>query len=246
MLRVSGSEQDDMMYTLYYSGDSRSEKAGSWFTDEEVVELIQSTYGDDVEESSKTDTEKGAETNETTGDVSRETIDFYMSLDPACSFHAENEMEYRLIAVDRACGSSYYALVGTCDNGKTCSFVNTDPYNGAGGEAKWITFVSESIGFSCLARSGGSFGYLYRTEDGGKSFVTIEYPSPKFQLPDGTYYNPFVMPEKIYEENGKIYMEVGQGPDGDYYDEQGYCHGLYQSSDDGLNWEFVQKMYIER
>ena len=76
--------------------------------------------------------------------------------------------------------------------------------------------------------------------------MTIEYPSPKFQLPDGTYYNPFVMPEKIYEENGKIYMEVGQGPDGDYYDEQGYCHGLYQSSDDGLNWEFVQKMYIER
>lgn len=34
---------------------------------------------------------------------------------------------------------------------------------------------------------------------------------------DGTYYNPFVVPEKVYEKDGNLYMEVGQGADGDYY-----------------------------
>ena len=40
---------------------------------------------------------------------------------------------------------------------------------------------------------------------------------------------------------------VGQGSDGDYYDaELGFCHGLYQSSDSGLNWEFVQNISVSR
>ena len=136
-------------------------------------------------------------------------------------------------------------LVGTQDDGKTCSFVNTDPYNGFGGTSMWLTFVDDNLGFTCLARSGGSYGELYRTEDGGKSFVRIEYPSPKTTLSDGTYYNPFVMLEKVYEEEGMLFLEAGQGSDGDYYGENGYCHGRYVSSDGGLNWEFVEEVPVE-
>lgn len=51
------------------------------------------------------------------------------------------------------------------------------------------------------------------------------------------------MPEMVYEEEGFLYMEVGQGADGDYYDvELGFCHGLYQSSDSGQSWKFVQNI----
>ena len=72
--------------------------------------------------------------------------------------------------------------------------------------------------------------------------MEIKYPSAKAQFSDGTFYNPFVMPEKVYKKDGILYMEVGQGADGDYYDEKGFCHGLYQSTDDGLNWEYVQNI----
>ena len=68
------------------------------------------------------ETEKEAE-------VSQEQIDFYMSLEPECSFLREDGMELRLVPVDRACGSSYYVLIGV-ENGE-CSFVNPDPFLGS-------------------------------------------------------------------------------------------------------------------
>ncbi len=173
-------------------------------------------------------------------EISREIVDYYMTIEPSCSFRTDNGMEYRMIPVDRALGSSFYVLIGTEDGGKTCAFLNPDPYNGFGGEALWITFSNENIGFSCLAHAAGAYGSLYRTEDGGVSWEEIGYPSAKAKLPDGTYYNPFVMPQKVYEENGILFLEVGQGADGDYYDsEEGYCYGMYQSADGGKNWEFV-------
>ena len=86
---------------------------------------------------------------------------------------------------------------------------------------------------------------LYRTEDGGSSFDVVEYPSAKVKLSDGTYYNPFVVPEKVYEEDGKLYMEVGQGADGDYYGEEGFCNGLYESEDNGKTWTYVKEIAVQ-
>ena len=147
-----------------------------------------------------------------------------------------------MIPVDRALGSSYYALIATADNGKSVVMVNTNPYLGSGGGAKWISFLEDGqIGFSCLTYSAGTYGSLYRTEDGGRTFEQIEYPSAKVKLSDGTYYNPFVVPERVYEEDGKLYMEVGQGADGDYYGEEGFCNGLYESEDKGRTWEYVKE-----
>lgn len=194
----------------------------------------------------------GSVGNKTAGEeiakeVSQKTKNYYMTLEPACSFQTEGGMEYRMVAVDRALGSSFYVLIGVEDHGKTCAFVNPDPYNGSGGESRWITFIDENLGFSCLAHGAGSYGSLYRTEDGGSSWEIVGYPSARAKFVDGTYYNPFIMPEKVYEENGILYLEVGQGADGDYYDgELGFCHGLYQSSDRGLNWKFVQNMPVNR
>lgn len=180
-------------------------------------------------------------------EITEEILDHYLNIEPACIFEAEGGREYRMVPVDRALGSNFYILIGTDDQGKTIRFINRDPYEGSGGESRWITFLDENIGFSCLSHAAGSYGSLYRTEDGGISWEEIDYPSAKAKLPDGTYYNPFVMPEKVYEKNGLLFMEVGQGADGDYYDsELGFCHGVYQSKNDGASWEYIKSISIPR
>ncbi|MDD6070822.1 MAG: hypothetical protein PUC12_08435 [Clostridiales bacterium] len=179
--------------------------------------------------------------------LTEETIQYYLSLEPDCSCQTSDGVEYRMIPVDRACGSSYYVLIATADGGKSVAMVNPDPYLGNGGGALWIRFLEDGkTGFSGLSYSGGAYGSLYRTEDGGRSFDKVEYPSAKVKLPDGTYYNPFVMPEKVYEKDGKLYMEAGQGADGDYYGEEGFCHGLYESADNGKTWNYVKEIAVKR
>lgn len=182
-----------------------------------------------------------------TEEVSQEVLETYLNREPACTFVTESGMEYRMVEVDRALGSSFYVLIGTENQGKHCTFVNLDPYNGSGGESRWLTFIDEKLGFSCLAYSAGAYGSLYRTEDGGSSWQVVEYPYVSEKLSDGTYYNPYVMPEKVYEEDGVLFMEVGQGSDGDFYDaELGFCHGMYRSVDQGLKWEFVEIIPVSR
>ena len=166
------------------------------------------------------ETEKEAE-------VSQEQIDFYMSLEPECSFLREDGMELRLVPVDRACGSSYYVLIGV-ENGE-CSFVNPDPFLGSGGQALFIYFVDNEVGYLAKSYSGGSLGELFVTEDGGKSFQNVNIEEPQVKLSDHTSYCPFVMPEEIYQQDNEIYLVMGQGPDGDYHGEAGYSCGVYQA-----------------
>ena len=54
------------------------------------------------------------------------------------------------------------------------------------------------------------------------------------------------MPQKVYEEDGKLYMEAGQGAMGDYYGEQGFCHGLYESADLGKTWQYMGEIPVDR
>lgn len=156
-----------------------------------------------------------------------------------CAYQKKDGTRLRMVAVDRAAGSSYYALL-RAENGINTSVVNWDPYLGSGGSAMWIDFLEDEMtGFSCLAYNGGSLGSLYRTQDGGESFTEITWPSAKRQLSDGSLYNPFVMPEKVWEEDGKLKMLVGQGPEGDYYEDGVWVYGLYESTDRGENWTFA-------
>lgn len=190
----------------------------------------------------KVTADEGLEEGTEGTELTEETIQYYLSLTPDCSFETADGVEYRMVPVDRACGSSFYVLVVTADGGESASMVNLDPYLGSGGSARWISILQDGqIGFSCLTYSGGAYGRLYRTEDGGKSFETVEYPSAKVMLSDGTYYNPFVVPEEIYEKEGKLFMEVGQGSDGDYYGADGLCNGLYESVDHGKNWTYIKE-----
>lgn len=171
-------------------------------------------------------------------EITEDIIRYYKSLEPDASYEMKDGTVYNMLPVDRACGSSYYIL--TAVQGNSLEILNMDPYLGQGGESAWLYFLEdEQIGFSCLTYSGGSYGLLFRTADGGKTFHEVIYPSANVLLPDGTLYNPFVMPEKVWEENGKMYMSVGQGPDGDYYGKKGYCSGLFESADKGVTWSYL-------
>lgn len=188
----------------------------------------------------------GNETESCEDEVSQEYLDIYLTYEADCLYSMPDGSAYRMVPVDRAAGSSYYVLLRVSWDGSKSEIVNRDPYLGSGGYAQYLTFLSDGqTGFSTLSYSGGAKGVLYRTADGGKSFQRIEYPSAKVKLPDGTYYNPFVIPEKIWEEDGLLYMEVGQGADGDYYNDEGFCHGLYSSEDMGITWRFEKELVAE-
>lgn len=199
-----------------------------------------------VEELTLQEAERSAKVEENvTNDtqVSQEYLDLYLTYDADAVDMLADGREYRMVPVDQAAGSRYYVLLLVQADGKTAEIVNSDPYLGMGGAAKWIHFLNDGkIGFSCLSYSGGAKGAFYRTADGGKTFQEVSYPSAKVKLSDGTYYNPFVMPEKMWEEDGILYMEAGQGADGDYYNQDGFCHGLYHSDDRGVTWIYDKEV----
>ena len=54
-------------------------------------------------------------------------------------------------------------------------------------------------------------------------------------------YNPFDTPEEWYQEDGILYMVVGQGDDGDYTRDGRQIKALYESLD-GEAFTFVREM----
>jgi len=167
----------------------------------------------------------------------------YEDYEAECTYTTGDGITYGMIPVDRAAGSSYYVLTARRNSDGKVILVNDDPYCGSGGAAGWITFIDDTtLGFSCLTYNGGDDAFLYRTADGGRSFTQINYPSAKVKLADGSIYNPFTIPEKVWKDGEDLYMLVGQSPySGDYYSEELGKHpsGLYVSHDDGISFEYI-------
>ncbi len=233
-------EKDSLEAWQYWENraDSEAQEEGASGANSEVREECVS--GVDNEARAEGASRMDKETPQ--AEVSEEMPEEWARYEADCFYRKEDGTELRMVGVDRAAGSSYYVLL-KAEGGVNTSVVNRDPYLGHGGSARWIDFLDgDKIGFSCLAYSGGSLGSLYRTEDGGKSFQEITYPSAEIKLPDNTLYNPFIIPDKIWEENGTLYMMAGQGPDGDYYENGIWVYGLYQSEDMGKNWTYTGTM----
>lgn len=137
-------------------------------TEESVSGAYNEIY-DFIEKLSEADRGQAAGIKKTDNslDVSKlpeETVQYYLSLEPECT-DMSGKTEYRMVGVDRACGSSYYALIAV-EAGEELVMVNTDPYLGSGGASMWITFLEDGqTGFSCLAYSGGNSLY------GGRSGI---------------------------------------------------------------------------
>lgn len=54
----------------------------------------------------------------------------------------------------------------------------------------------------------------------------------------GVTFEPFIQPETPYIEGYKLFLLVGQGPEGDF--KGGKLMAKYKSQDKGKSWEFVE------
>ena len=86
-----------------------------------------------------------------------------------------------------------------------------------------MLFVNENIAFITMPYASGDDSDIYYSEDGGISFTKVTLSNE--QIYD-YYYLPTI-------EDGKLYLEVDQGNDGDYNggDSKKYC-----SEDNGKTW----------
>ena len=185
-------------------------------------------------------------TEEINPDITAEGIGLWGTYEPDVTFEASDGREYGLVPVDRALGSSYYVLMSYTKKGDldSAKLINTDPFCGSGGEANLLAFLEDGkTGFIGLTYNGGDDGLLYMTGDGGESFAEVSLPVPEITLPDGRLYNPFTVPEEVWEEAGKVYLKVGQGANGDYYNEELACHpcGIYVSENKGRTFSFLKE-----
>ncbi|MEG2788823.1 MAG: hypothetical protein RR942_13505 [Romboutsia sp.] len=154
-------------------------------------------------------------------------------------FYLKDGVRYKLNVDDKATGSFFYSLQQTTDGGNKWTVLNDNPFNGPTGEASGMYFIDETIGFIGISREGGSSGELYRTEDGGKSFNKLEFDSKEVTLDNGDSISPFDTPGVPYEKDGGLYLNIGQGADGDY---NGNSSLIYTSKDKGQTWEYVKEV----
>lgn len=155
-------------------------------------------------------------------------------------YYFNEQFGYQLAVVDAAAGSRFYALKQTLDGGESWEILNPDPFLGSTGVSSGITFIDEQLGFIGLSHSGGSYADLYRTVDGGLTFEPVTLPLVEVPLTDNEKYEAFDFPEMPYEENGKLYLLINQGQDGDY---NGANKLLLLSDDKGKSWEFAEEVW---
>lgn len=161
-----------------------------------------------------------------------------MCKDTDLSCKSENGKEYRMINTDAACGSRAYTLIVSDNHGKNVQLVNANPTNEMLGTMKCFQMFDDGTGYISEIWNGGSDGELLRTEDGGKSFTLSDLPSPKAKLPDGTYYNPFAVPQMPEKHRDELTLIVKQSEDsGDY--KGGRVAGQYTSDDNGKTWKYA-------
>ena len=116
-----------------------------------------------------------------------------------------------------------------------------DPFLGEMGGSDDLTFIDEQLGFAVLAKGGGSYANLYRTNDGGKTFLPVKIIL--YTVTQGGYdYEPFDYPGVPFEEDGQLFLEVGQGADNDY---AGGVKALYTSNDLGNTFGFVEILEVD-
>lgn len=156
------------------------------------------------------------------------------------SYLINEELGYQLSIVDAALGKRYYELLETKDGGESWDAFNPDPFLGEAGGSAGITFIDESLGFIALSKQSGTRAILYRTVDGGESYEKVSFPTVEVPLIDNETYEAFTFPGMPFEEEGKLYVLVGQGAEGDY---KGGIYGLFVSTNRGETWEYLGEQW---
>lgn len=137
---------------------------------------------------------------------------------------------YVSFAVDRTGGSDYYGSFRTFDFETWDSVpLPQELYS----NATCVFWKDDSVGYY------GSGDCYYLTRDGGESYEQRALPQNE-EIVARLGYNPYDALEGMYQENGVVYMVIGQGDDGDYAENGKLFRALYRS-EDGIHFSFVEE-----
>ena len=157
--------------------------------------------------------------------------------DGSVYFFLDDSTGYRLLVADAAAGSRFYELEMTKDGGQSWNQRNADPFNGNSGVAEGIEFFNENLGVIGLTGASGDYSTLYLTQDGGKTFSTIELPVDEVtELPDTASEYGFTISDYDYcrmpqQKDGKLVIKVISAV--------GETDGiLFESTDSGNTWNY--------
>lgn len=148
---------------------------------------------------------------------------------------------YRMVVIDAAAGSRLYGLLRSLNGGSVWEIVSLDPFHQRSGMGMEFIFLNEELGFAALMQNGGDNAELFVTEDGGRNYTPVVMEGYVVTLDNGYTYEPFDYPEMPYEEDGVIYVQCGQGLDGDYDGGDAAGLALYRSVDGGHTFTFVER-----
>lgn len=171
--------------------------------------------------------------------------DWWTEIDPECVWSFDDGSEISLVPVDRATGSNFYVMLGkNLSDPETIYIVNDDPFHGQGGGMADMVFLDQELGFVTLYHNAGENGSLFRSCDGGANFEPVEIATAveRVKKADGTeeLITPYDTPAAIYMEEDVIVLAMGQGSDGDIYDNGQLKSAYYVSFDQGYSWNFLE------
>ena len=150
----------------------------------------------------------------------------------------DGTVRYRMVVEDAALGSRFYGLLKSMDGGQTWQMSNPDPFDQQTGMGIDFIFLDESFGFASLMYNGGDEAVLYVTKDGGDSYRPVVIEGYTVTLENGDTYDPYDYPRMPYEEDGRLFLQCGQGADGDYAGGDTAGLALYESMDGGDTFVF--------
>ncbi len=130
---------------------------------------------------------------------------------------------YVTLATDRSLGSDYY---GTYRSEDLENWTSVEMPDYLWPNLTCVFWTEEGAGYF------GKGAELYVTRNKGESYGEVAYPEP-VEITEKLGFNPFDTVESMYEEDGSLYLVVGQGDDGDYAKDGNVVRALYQMQDDG-------------
>ena len=147
-----------------------------------------------------------------------------------------SDIRYRMVCTDHALVTYSFALLKSCDGGKSWEVREIDPFAGLGGTWIDFTFLTEEFGFAALIHAGGDWADLYVTEDGGLNYHPCTFKGGIASLDDEKNYNPYDCPQMPYEEDDRLYVICKRGTDG-------VGAALFTSTDHGYTFIY-ERIYI--
>lgn len=132
---------------------------------------------------------------------------------------------------DVAMGVEMGAISKTTDGGATWEEVFTG-INERFSRGSQVKFLDIYLGFITMPKNGGDSCELYVSQDSGKTFNQVEVDYIELENTQFKWteiYDFYNMPTK---ENGKYYLEIGQGADGDYNGGKSIQYYSYN----GISW----------